>query len=150
MNLNFTCLTSCPDRFFPNNQAWKCLGCPYDCLTCEASRNCLSCSNSTDFRTLVNNRCVPLPGYYDNSAQTCFKCFAVCKTCTSLAFCTSCVTGYFLRSDNKCYSSCLPAFYADSLSLSCLPCPQACAICLSPISCTICRSGNYLRLDNMC
>ena len=126
-----------------------CSGCPYDCFTCDANKNCLSCSFD-DSRTLSNNRCIPLAGYFDNSTQKSAKCLGVCSTCRSITYCMSCVTGYYLRSDNKCYSTCLPSFYADSKSLTCKACPQACALCLNFSYCQMCVNGNYLRVDYLC
>jgi len=37
LNLNLSCLTSCPDRFFKNTRTGKCSACPYDCLTCDSN-----------------------------------------------------------------------------------------------------------------
>ena len=44
LDFNFSCLTSCPERSFKNTIAWKCVTCPYDCLACDSSRNCINCS----------------------------------------------------------------------------------------------------------
>lgn len=59
-----SCITSCPLRFYPSPQNLKCVTCPYDCLTCNATMRCLTCE-PTDGRLLdpITGRCVPLEGY---------------------------------------------------------------------------------------
>jgi len=149
LNLNFSCLTSCPNRFFKDNSTWRCVSCPYDCLTCDANRSCLTCSTD-DYRTLVGNRCIPVLGYYENSAQIAAQCSAICSNCTTFTYCNLCTNGFLLRDDNRCYSTCLSSSYSDNATLSCKACPSTCALCQNSTYCTVCTIGNYLRLDNMC
>jgi hypothetical protein len=80
LNLNLSCLTSCPDRSYKNTQNLRCSNCPLDCLTCDSSQNCLSCSPS-DFRELSSNRCMPMKGYFNTSKQIAAKCPAICASC---------------------------------------------------------------------
>ena len=83
MNNNF-CSKDCPVRLYPSTQTFTCQKCPYDCLTCRESGQCLSCSSS-DFRVLFANisRCVASPGYYDNKTQVCLPCPKGCYLCTA-------------------------------------------------------------------
>jgi len=130
LNLNLSCLTSCPERFFQNKQTWKCSPCPSECLNCDSNLSCVNCS-SNDFRILSDKRCVPIDGYYDKSLQTAVPCLKICKTCTSLTVCKTCFNNTYLRSDNKCYTSCLASTYADNPSLTCKNCPSSCVMCKS-------------------
>lgn len=62
------CYGTCPSRTYPTNPnsptSSTCMRCPYDCYTCSSNGNCLSCNGTTDYRTLSNGRCIPLPGYF--------------------------------------------------------------------------------------
>ena len=59
------CYDACPafTALDPTNAT--CIKCPYDCLTCDANSNCLTCAPS-NFRVLNSNtkRCIPMQGYF--------------------------------------------------------------------------------------
>jgi cysteine-rich repeat protein len=90
-----SCVTACPNRFFPDTTAYTCLACFYTCDTCTNATDCVTCSAAT-FRTLNGTQCSPLPGYYDNTVIDALPCVSPCVNCTSASSCLSCVTGYYL------------------------------------------------------
>ena len=73
---NFSCFSSCPERYYNDSQGNACFKCSYDCYTCQRENICISCNATTDFRQLdnVTLRCLPMPGYYDVSQSTCLAC----------------------------------------------------------------------------
>lgn len=106
------CHSSCPSRYLANSQLLLCEVCPSDCLTCDASGNCLSCDSPSDFRQLnvFNNRCTPLPGYYESKVQISARCPTGCGNCSSSTNCWACLEGFALRGDHLCYTSCPDRF----------------------------------------
>ena len=83
LNSSRLCSDTCALRYYPDYAVQSCQPCPYDCLTCNANGGCLSCSGSVDFRVLINltNRCVPLPGYFDNFTSVSVACTSGCLKC---------------------------------------------------------------------
>ena len=77
----------------------------------------------------------------------CGYCPTPCKTCLSSVYCYSCQTGYYLRHDQLCYSSCLVRTYAHS-SFNCLACPYDCYTCNSAGNCTSCSATDFRLLNS--
>lgn len=96
MFLRFSCSSS-PYNFFNENDAlcydqncslgyyfisiggisW-CKKCPYFCYECN-STSCTNCNTNTTNRILSGNKCVPLPGYYDDGISlTAIVCDSPC------------------------------------------------------------------------
>jgi hypothetical protein len=69
---NTICTDRCPDRYIPDLTIKACQRCPFDCLTCDSTGHCLTCSQ-LDFRTFSSaaSRCNPINGYYENYTQVC-------------------------------------------------------------------------------
>jgi proprotein convertase subtilisin/kexin type 5 len=131
MQTNQLCKNTCPERFYPNTVTQACSGCPYDCLTCDSTGGCLSCSGTVDFRTLnsITKRCQPSLGYYESGVTISNQCPSSCSACTSLTVCSACTSGYYLRSDNLCYSFCLTGSFPQTTTASCSACPSGCLSC---------------------
>ena len=111
-----------------------CDSCPYDCLTCDASGNCLSCSQNLDFRTLnsITKRCVPIQGYYESSQPVSFQCHSSCVVCTSSEACQPCP----LRTIRAASSN------------ACNPCPYDCLTCDASGNCLTCSQSLDYRTFN--
>ena len=147
------CYTACLDRTFPNRKTWTCDPCPYDCLTCDASFNCLNCSQNQDHRVLnsTTNRCIPIDGFFDTLVPVSEPCHSSCFKCFSLANCSQCNIGFFLRNDSMCYTTCLERQFASSLTLACEPCPPSaydCWTCDRSGKCLTCSHSDHRILDN--
>jgi proprotein convertase subtilisin/kexin type 5 len=145
------CYSSCPDRYSPDQNTKICKICPFDCLTCSLQGTCLSCSYTSDHRTLDNTtgRCMPAAGYLDIGTTVCVQCPNGCQSCFSLKVCSACHSGYFMRADNLCYDNCLDRYYQDSQNNTCKACPYDCLRCLSNGSCLACDDPvDHRVLDN--
>ena len=148
---NQLCSSSCAARSYGNTLTTRCEACPYDCYTCDQNSNCLSCNSTQDFRSLdqLTSRCVPLPGYFDDSVSVvCGQCASGCSVCSNGTFCTSCFVDFYLRGDQLCYSTCLAYFFANRNSLTCDPCPYDCYTCTSTGNCLSCNDTVDFRTLN--
>jgi hypothetical protein len=67
-------------------------------------------------------------------------CPVLCSSCSSLTSCSSCIAGYFLRSDNLCYSGCPARHFGDNSTQTCMSCPYDCLTCDSSGTCLSCDS----------
>jgi hypothetical protein len=127
----------------PTNQTNS--SCPFDCLTCDSNQNCLTCSAS-DFRTLSQGRCVPLPGYYENNQTVAGACSTGCANCTSASSCDSCSSGYQLQS-GQCVSNqtqgCPPRTF--DFNGECSACPPDCYTCNDQQVCLSCNATTDFR-----
>jgi proprotein convertase subtilisin/kexin type 5 len=153
------CNATCPVRYFADDNIRSCFSCPYDCYTCNSSGACLSCNETTDYRTLSSStsRCVALPGYFEiiKPAQRLLQigaassaivvCPNSCATCSQSSVCSFCAANNYLRSDNYCYPTCLPRFFENNVSRRCVPCPYDCLSCLINGQCLSCDSANDFR-----
>jgi len=68
-----------------------------------------------------------------------------CSTCKSLQLCTSCLNGFYLASDNLCYSSCPPRFFGNNYTKTCQICPYDCLTCDNFKNCLSCDPTNDKR-----
>jgi proprotein convertase subtilisin/kexin type 5 len=139
------CVTSCPARSLADTSG-ECLKCPYDCLTCNALGECLTCSTA-DFRSLNSliKRCLPLSGYFDSLATAATACSSGCSSCQSLQLCTSCLSGYFLHTDGLCYITCPSKYIGVSSTQRYTKCPYDCLICNQAGQCLSCDSSFSFR-----
>lgn len=100
--------------------------------------------------------------YYDAGTNLCYDtcvgqitddllcCPDDCEMCSSMIVCTTCSLGFYLRSDQLCYSTCLVGTFSDINSRICELCPTDCAICSSSNACLMCLPSYYLRNDSLC
>lgn len=149
LRIDHQCYTTCLVRYYSDSSTNTCKDCPYDCYTCDGNGGCLTCNSTTDFRELVSIRCAAIAGYYDNATRVSLICPSVCKKCVSSNNCSQCVSGYYLRTDSYCYTTCPTVFYADNLTLTCIQCPIGCSSCANSSYCFECLNY-YLRSDNLC
>ena len=115
------CVTVCPDRFFANPANQNCDSCLYDCLTCNNSQNCLSCSSNIDYRQLdsKSQRCVPISGYFENQTTIAEKCATGCALCSSFQACSKCVLNFYLTPSKVCNVSCPLRFFPNNITSTC-------------------------------
>ena len=150
MRADSMCYSSCLDRFYGDLVTLACLVCPYDCLTCNSGGNCLSCDGATDHRTINNqtSRCDPSVGYYESGVTVAALCPEGCATCINGQACDSCVSGFYLRADNLCYTTCLPRFFKNTTARTCEHCDYDCYTCASAGSCLTCNETLDFRQFN--
>lgn len=103
---NRTCLTSCPDQFYPTNLGTNqkfCQPCVSPCLSCISSSQCVSCVPD---KYLLGYTCVAScpSGYYNSSFGQCASCISPCKTCTNQTTCLSCSEGFWDSVQSICAS----------------------------------------------
>ena len=141
MNPSQLCAKECPPRYYPSLQTSTCQLCPYDCLTCDSSGNCISC-DTLDHRMLFSNisRCQATPNFYDNKSQICLPCPKTCLLCQSETYCISCRPGYYLNFMFQCAVDCPPYYYRDKTTLTCFPCPYDCQNCDVNGQCSGCNA----------
>jgi len=144
LNSSGQCSDTCPLRLYPNLAVGRCLKCPYDCLTCDQNGGCTSCSDTIDFRILVNStkRCVPLPGYFDNFTTISVACTSGCSKCQSLNLCLECMVNQYLFLDGLCYSPCPDRYFGSNQTQRCSRCPYDCLTCDEAGNCISCN-GTY-------
>ncbi len=86
--------------------------------------------------------CVPIVGYYDNSASQCLQCPNGCSICVTPTFCIACFENYFLT-DQLCYASCPARYFKETYGRTCKKCPYDCYICNSVGKCLQCNSTDF-------
>lgn len=87
---NRTCLTTCPDRFYPKSR--NCDSCLYPCMTCANSSLCLTCAVNFLFNGSCTSSC-PDTYYRDYVGMICQPCksnLTRCLTCQSQTKCLTC------------------------------------------------------------
>ncbi len=147
------CASFCPARYYADVPTKTCKQCLYDCYTCASDKACLSCNETTDFRTFdkATSRCVPIAGYYESVVRVSAKCsISNCRKCLSPTHCTLCAKDFVLLSNFTCGVGCPNGTYADEQTSKCTACPTKCLTCSSATICTSCVSGAYFGLDKMC
>ena len=142
------CYSTCYPRYYPSEITNVCIGCPYDCLTCNFQGFCLTCSDADNrvfnYFTL---RCIPISGYYDAFVPVCSRCPNECSTCQNPTFCMSCTSGFYLH-NNMCVSYCPVRFYADNSTLTCNKCPYDCLNCNNLGMCLTCSLSDHRIYTN--
>ena len=132
----------CPNRTYLNASNSSCVGCPFDCLTCDANNtnNCLSCNEETDHRQFdsATSRCLPKTGFYESNTTVAGTCPSACIECTSLTVCTNCKTGSY-HYNQLCFSECPQRFFTDSANKKCVPCLYDCQSCDGSGNCLSCN-----------
>lgn len=152
---NTTCLTSCPDGWFPNSTTHTCDPCyqgnfptiEQTCATCDGSQstNCLSCTSGTYYFP-ENRTCLiacPSGYYYNISNQICELCFQAtidtdpllsCLTCTGplATDCLTCYPGtYLFPTNTSCMESC------PGIGWYPIPNQNSCGQCYAPPNATV-------------
>jgi hypothetical protein len=83
----------------------------------------LTCNVTTDFRTLSNNRCVPIIGYYESNTTVSGRCHSSCVSCNSSAECLPCSARYYRNITTYACELCpLDCYTCSSTNQSCLSC----------------------------
>jgi len=150
LHIDNMCYTECPAHFYGNNISFKCNQCPYDCLTCNSFRRCITCSVS-DNRIFANvtERCVPMQGYYESLVTIASECSLGCAVCISYSWCNACIFGFTLDPATRtCGSQCNPRFYLSNSTNQCDPCPYDCLECSSGGICLACSNATDFRVMN--
>ena len=80
----------------------------------------------------------------------CVLCPFECVSCSSASVCSSCQSGFYLRADNFCYSTCLDGFFYNNETNTCYNCSLNCTLCFSPSFCMACSAFYYLTPNNSC
>ena len=145
-----SCSLTCPFRYLENNYTRTCEPCPYDCYTCDRNRECISCNETHDFRSLSNAtlRCTPITGYYDIKVQIALPCNPGCVECRSLSLCFRCMSGLYMYNDQYCLSSCPDQYFPNDRYRICQPCPYDCQTCNSNGACLSCNASDNRIYSN--
>jgi len=118
--LNNSCLSQCPDNYFPNSTQRQCIQCTPGCQSCFGSGldSCTLCGVLADttqyYLQIGNNTCGPICNigeYSDSVTKTCKTCSEACATCTNFTTCQSCmrVNGIaYYHSGSSCLFQCPP------------------------------------------
>ena len=119
------------------------------CLSCNTA--CSSCFGSSA------SQCYSCKPTYSLINGACTQCSTGCNTCNGTAAnqCLTCSSGYWIRWDNTCITTCDSPTYAqtviDSLQICGVPCPspqfwlwnQTCGDCPAPLVQGVTNFGNY-------
>ena len=160
--LNFSCLSPCPDNYFPNSSVRQCIQCQEGCQTCYGSglEKCTKCNsvNGTLYYLQIGiDKCslnCNVGEFKNSTTQKCVLCAPACAECTSLLVCQKCQSvygaAYYLDVD-KCTIACPTDEYGDLQNATCYPCAGGCRTCFGPslFECTSCKvdangDSNYL------
>ncbi len=125
--LNYSCVSTCPDGYFPGsldplthpNDTYACIPCDSSCKTCTgpSARQCVTCPSGVGVR--VDGSC---------------------------GFCDMLVDGFLLN--GTCSLTCPDGMWADGDTVACLPCSSNCSLCSGGSRlCTACNPGSYLSLS---
>jgi len=157
-----SCLDTCPDGFYANDETLKCVACYTSCATCKGadSTECITCKPTLLY---LEGSCLAacLNGYYANTTNnTCLLCHTNCKTCAGSAAdndCATCGNGLFLLRNTvgngvvtrgRCENAC-PAtgFYINLAGASCDACATGCESCsgTGATQCLTCYDNFYLN-----
>ncbi|XP_073526785.1 proprotein convertase subtilisin/kexin type 5 isoform X1 [Phyllobates terribilis] len=149
--LNTTCVNTCPDGYYAEEDERRCELCHRSCMTCTGrhSMDCLTCKEGS---YVQHHSCVEhcMTGYFaDNSTASCQKCHKTCRECEGpdLSDCLSCHNNFFLmRSKKQCYSSCPEFYYEDHAQRECERCHPTCRTCSrsGALFCTSCVASYQL------
>lgn len=139
--LNGSCLSVCPDNYYPNSTVWQCQQCSSGCQSCFGSglTQCTKCNlfNSTTqyYLEIGGNTCGPtcnLGEFPSPLTKLCTFCNAACSNCSSLTICSSCqsVNGiaYFLNA-TTCTALCPSTQFGNTTSFICQSCADGCKTC---------------------
>ncbi|XP_060697526.1 proprotein convertase subtilisin/kexin type 5-like [Hemiscyllium ocellatum] len=146
--LNTTCVDTCPDGYYTDQNRRQCFACHKSCEICNgrSSTQCLTCKANW-YR--LNLMCVKTCGsghFANESSGVCENCHASCKECwgPGETECLSCQDNNFLmKSENKCFPSCPEQYYENKWEQACERCHPSCKTCdgKGPIRCTSCYWG---------
>uniref|UniRef100_A0AAQ6AG67 P/Homo B domain-containing protein n=1 Tax=Amphiprion ocellaris TaxID=80972 RepID=A0AAQ6AG67_AMPOC len=146
-----TCVTTCADGFYLDNDSNICRRCQENCKKCTTSNICTECKPGM---SLQGNKCQMTcdPGtYYNGHRKTCELCHRACATCagTGIEACTKCADSYLLE-DWRCVSTCSAGYYLSEQTSDngqVQRCDNSCYECLGhgERNCSSCVSGYNLE-----
>lgn len=152
-----SCLTNCPNGYWPDIARNSCSLCHEFCSVClgPSSTECLVCSTG-NYLQIDERTCIPdCPEGFVRNAMTskCDDCLSTCGECTVVnnrSFCSSCTSGLLLQPELSCDLSCPAGYWGDLAKYICLPCDSMCLECYGRTSdmCTSCNDGFALQPDN--
>lgn len=147
-----SCVTTCPDGYWPDNSQNTCSQCDSTCESCTGpeSTSCLTCKSGLYFQPATRLCLSSCPtGYWLNTvSQECSPCMLECASCSSSSSCLTCSSGYFVQpNSNECADSCPRGYYQNATSNKCLSCHESCETCTGPTNneCTDCKQGFFLQ-----
>ena len=117
----------------------------------NSSNQCLSCNSSHHRAIDGDQKCICMPGYFNNNTAVCVSCLDSCETCTNKTGCVTCIS----TKTQSFWSIGYQVSYiqhADSTCSSCWSLIPRCLTCTSPTACTSCVSlSNFtLASDGTC
>uniref|UniRef100_A0A8C1W980 Proprotein convertase subtilisin/kexin type 5b n=1 Tax=Cyprinus carpio TaxID=7962 RepID=A0A8C1W980_CYPCA len=145
--LNQTCVSTCPDGYYVDEDKQECVQCHVNCASCHGhhSKDCTTCKPGL---LLLGHSCFTTcpPSYFVNAtSRACQECDHTCEECSgSSRFCLKCRNGYFLlRKSGQCLRTCPPNYFLHTLDGDCQRCHPTCKTCKGSgaISCTSCYDG---------
>ncbi|XP_061483725.1 proprotein convertase subtilisin/kexin type 5 isoform X1 [Rhineura floridana] len=149
-----SCVTSCPDGFYLDNNKIACRKCSENCKTCTEFQTCTECKHGL---SLQGSRCVIRceEGKYYNG-RDCEPCHHSCASCAGPGAdaCINCTEDYLME-NGRCVLACNNGYYFDhSLEngyKTCRRCDASCFGCSGPgdRNCTSCPNG-YILDTGLC
>lgn len=122
-NRSIGCSLGCDSGYYQSysiiRKGYRCISCPWTCLTCKNESFCTSCkdgywgntcqyscSGCSSYGCYKAQRCDEcLPSYYrhvTNDGEECLQCPVTCKNCSSATYCNECKNGYFPNEELNC------------------------------------------------
>lgn len=153
---NSSCVTACPDRYYPDNNTMMCQLCPSLCQVCTSHLNCQRCMASplSYYIFLYKGVCYslcPNGTFGDEQSGKCLLCSPNCLRCygNQPKQCISCQPGYIMNI-NECVQKCPLYKFLDS-KYQCEKCYPLCERCFGPASfqCLTCAPDWHLY-DHSC
>ncbi len=145
-----SCVTRCPPGFRMSDDAWRCVRCPQNCLSCSEA-TCTKCRAGLVLSASGAGGCqAGCPsGFFPNARSSrCEACHDKCSTCTGplVTQCSLCKENTFFY-HRQCVPQCPAGFHPNRRIGECVPCPPGCAMCNSDeedSGCSKCLPGYLL------
>uniref|UniRef100_A0A673LQY8 Proprotein convertase subtilisin/kexin type 5-like n=1 Tax=Sinocyclocheilus rhinocerous TaxID=307959 RepID=A0A673LQY8_9TELE len=132
--LNQTCVSTCPDGYYVDEDKQECVQCHVNCASCHGhhSNDCTTCKPGL---LLLGHSCFTTcpPSYFVNAtSRACQGCDHTCEECSgSSRFCLKCRNGYFLlRKSGQCLRTCPSNYFLHTFDRDCQRCHPTCKTCM--------------------
>lgn len=153
---NGTCKATCPDGYYEDLDAGRCVSCHISCETCSgpADDDCETCPPASS--KLYQGRCLtscPTGTFYNSEVKECQECHMTCAQCSGPepTDCIQCQDRLmFDQQSHMCgvkgEGNCPPGTFLEDDAFTCSSCDKTCDSCDGPSSreCLTCSVPFYL------
>ncbi|XP_075715555.1 uncharacterized protein LOC142750440 [Rhinoderma darwinii] len=153
---NGTCKATCPDGYYEDLDAGRCISCHNSCETCSGTSDddCETCPSANP--KLYQGKCLtrcPSETFYNYALSECQECHRTCAKCSGPqpTDCTQCQSQLTLDQDSEMCgvqgdAKCPPQTFLEDDLFTCSTCDKTCESCDGPTAenCLTCSVPFYL------